>query len=260
MTRLRKPPVCFTLAQMRFNPVLDLGPHVPALQEAFRKAGYPDYEPNSQQSVEIHDGRNGGLEFKHRETVRHVFRNKDRTAAMILDSSALSYEVTDYHDFEQFTDAFLEALGIVHHQRSIEYWDRLGMRMLDAIQPATGESLEDYVVPQVLGLIELVADVEYQRSQSESLFTMSDDRSLLVRTIRTPDGIAAPHDLLPLRLEIASRFERSGETLMLDTDSFETKRCDYSPERVRKHLAELKQPITVAFKTVVTPHALETWA
>ena len=260
MARLSKPPVCFTLAQMRFNPVLDMNPHLSALQEAFRKAGYPDYEPSSQRSVEIRDGANGGLEFTQRETFRHVFRNKDRTAAMILDASALSYEVTDYHDFDEFTAVFLEALAIVHNQRAIEYWDRLGMRMLDAIQPLAGESIEDYVVPQVLGLINLVANVEHRRSQSESLFTLPGDRSLLIRTIRTSEGIAAPHDLVPLRLEIASRFERTGETLMLDTDSFDTKRYDYSPALVRKHLAELKQPIRVAFKTVVTPHALETWA
>ncbi len=258
-TRLSKAPVCFTLAQMRFNPVLVMEPFLPALQEAFREAGFPDYTQTKVQALEVVPSE-GGMAVREQAITRLVFRNKAQTAAFLLDPAALTYELTDYPVFEEFSDAFLRALEIVHRHRAIEYCDRLGMRMLDAVQTLEGEALEQYLVPQALGFTGLIGEgFEHQHALSESLFK-SDSRTLVVRAVRVPHGVAAPPDLMPLRLKLAKRFsEHQGETVMLDCDRFDEERVDFSAEVAEEKLAELKSALSFSFKALVTPHALKTW-
>lgn len=258
-TRLSNAPVCFTLAQMRFNPVLAMEPFLPALQEAFREAGFPDYSATKVQALEVSPGE-GGMAMREQAITRLIYRNKAQTAAFLLDPSALTYELTDYPVFEEFSDAFLRALEIVHRHRAIEYCDRLGMRMLDAVQPLDGESLEQYLVPQALGFVGLADNVlEHQQSVTESLFK-SGSRNLLVRTVRVSHGVAAPPDLAPFRLNLAKRFlANTGETVMLDCDSSDEERVDFSAQATRAELAELKSALSQCFKALVTSHALKTW-
>jgi uncharacterized protein (TIGR04255 family) len=258
-TKLSKAPVCFTLAQMRFNSVLVMEPFVPQLQEAFRKAGFPDYAPMTVKSLDISPS-GGAMEVREISATRLVFRNKAQTAAVLLDPGAMTYELTDYPVFEEFSQVFLDALEIVHRHRSIEYCDRIGMRMLDAVQPHEGETLDQYVVPQALGFTDIAGvSLEHQQSLTESLF-IRDGRTLLVRTARVPQGIVAPPDLAPLRLKLDERFvAHKGASVMLDCDSFSTGRVDYSVEAARTELAELKAALSKCFRALVTPYALRAW-
>jgi uncharacterized protein (TIGR04255 family) len=257
--RLSKAPVCFTLAQMRFNPVLVMEPFLPALQEAFREAGFPDYAQTKVPALEIAPSGEG-MVVREQAITRFVYRNKAQTAAFLLDPAALTYELTDYPVFEDFSDGFLRGLEIVHSHRALEYCDRLGMRMLDAVQPLEGETLEQYLVPQALGFIDLIGEaLEHQQALSESLFK-SGSRTLLVRTVRVLHGVAAPPDLGPLRLKLARRFsEYQAETVMLDCDSFDEERVDFSVQGAKEKLAELNSALSCSFKALVTPHALKTW-
>jgi len=259
-TRLSKAPVCFTLAQMRFNPVLVMEPFLPALQEAFREAGFPDYSETKVQALEVSPSEGGGMAVRDQAITRFVYRNKAQTAAFLLDPSALTYELTDYPVFEEFSDTFLRALEIIHRHRTIEYCDRLGMRMLDAVQPLSGELLDQYLVPQALGFIGLVGNtLEHQQTLTESVFR-NGSRTLLVRTVRIPEGIGAPPDLAPFRLKLAERFlAHTGETVMLDCDSFDEERVDFSTQATKAELAELKSALSQCFKALVTSHALTTW-
>lgn len=258
-TRLSNAPVCFTLAQMRFNPVLVMEPFLPRLQEAFREAGFPDYTPTKVQALEVSPVADG-MEFREQAVTRLVYRNRNQTAAILLDPGALTFELTDYPVFEEFSKTFLRALEIVNRHRTIEYCDRLGMRMLDAVQPLAGETLAQYLVPQALGFVGIVGDgLEHQQTLTESLFTR-DSRTLLVRTVRVPRGVAAPPDLAPFRLKLAKRFlMHEGESIMLDCDSFNTERVDFSTQAARIELAELKSALSRSFKALVTPHALKVW-
>jgi uncharacterized protein (TIGR04255 family) len=258
-TRLSKAPVCFTLAQMRFNPVLVMEPYLPSLQEAFRGAGFPDYAQSNVPALEVVPSE-GSMMVREQTITRLIYRNKAQTAAFLLDPGALTYELTDYPVFEEFSNTFFRALEIVHHHRAIEYCDRLGMRMLDAVQALDGERLDQYLVPQALGFVGLVGEaLEHQQTLTESLFK-SGSRTLLVRTVRVPHGVAAPPDLVPLRLKLAQRFlAHSSETVMLDCDSFYEERVDFSVPVAKAELSELKSALSRSFKALVTPHALKTW-
>jgi len=259
-TRLSNAPVCFTLAQMRFNPLLSMETLLPSLQEAFREAGFPDYVRTEVRALEV-STVSDGMKLEEKTITRLMYRNRTETAAILLDPGALTFELTDYPDFDAFSQTFLKALEIVHRRRPIEYCDRLGMRMLDAVQPDEGSTLEQYLVPQALGLGHVAADgLVHQQSLAESLFEHG-PCSLLVRAVRVSDGFVAPPDLAPLRLELRERFVAyRGETVMLDCDSSNSSRTDYSPEATKAELAELKAALSRSFKALVTPYAMEKWA
>lgn len=258
-TRLTNAPVCFTLAQMRFNPVV-MEPILPDLQEAFRRAGFPDYFLTEGRALEV-SASDSGMEVREQIVKRLVYRNKKKTAAIILDSASLTYELSAYSVFKDFLDAFLQALEIVHRHRAIEYWDRLGMRMLDAVQPVQGETLEQYLAPQALGFIGLGGDsLKFQQALTESVFN-DEGRTLVVRTLRVPLGIAFPPDLAPLRLPLDERFVgHQGPSAMLDCDSSILRRADFSPEDVKAEMAKLKSALSLSFKALVTPYSLQVWA
>lgn len=260
MGKLSKAPVFFTLAQMRFNPVLGMEPLLPALQDAFRKQGFPDYEISKMEGIEMSQGPDG-FSINQKSVVRHVFRNKTKTAAILLDPSALTYELTDYPVFVEFSETFCAALEVVNEHRAIEYYDRLGMRMVDAIQPSAGEELDQYVTPQALGLKSVLdSDAEHVQSLTESVFR-SGHQTLVVRTFRALNGIHVPPDLKPLKLNVNPRFsDYEGDALMLDSDSsLEIRRPDFSLDSVREELSSLKARLSSSFTSVVTPHALEAW-
>jgi uncharacterized protein (TIGR04255 family) len=259
-TRLSKAPVFFTLAQMRFNPMLAMEPLLAGLQEAFRLAGFPDYVRTEVRTLEVSTAPDG-VQLGEKTITRLMYRNKAETAAILLDPGALTFELTDYPDFGEFSGTFLKALEIVHQHRRIEYCDRLGMRMLDAVQPDEGSSLEQYLVPQAMGLGFLAPEgLEHQQTLTESLFEQG-PRALLVRAVRVPSGLAAPPDLAPFRLKLRQRFvDFRGETVMLDCDSSNSSRSDYSPEAAMSELAELKAALSRSFKALVTPYAMEKWA
>jgi uncharacterized protein (TIGR04255 family) len=259
-TRLSKAPVCFTLAQMRFNPVLAMDAFLPAVQDEFRTAGFPDYSVTPFQTLELSPNPEGGMRVRERTLDRHVFLNRAGTAALLLDPGALTYELSDYPVFDEFSATFLKALNTLHEHRTIEYSERLGMRMLDAVQPLEDETLDQYLVAQALGFQGLIdANLEHQQTLTESMFK-SDTRTLMVRSVRVSHGVAIPLDLAPLRLTMAKRFlTHQGETVMLDCDSFRDAREDFSLEAAATELRELKSALTQSFKTLVTPHALDVW-
>lgn len=260
-TRLSRAPVCFTLAQMRFNPMLTMEPLLPGLQEAFRLAGFPDYVQTEVRTLEVSTASDGTHQLSTTTITRLMYRNKGETAAILLDPGALTFELTDYPDFDAFSATFLKALEIVHQHRPIEYCDRLGIRMLDAVQADEGTSLEQYLVPQTMGLGFLAPEgLEHQQTLTESLFEQG-PRALLVRAVRVPNGLAVPPDLVPLRLKLRQRFvDFRGDTVMLDCDSSNSSRSDYSPEATMTELAELKAALSRSFKALVTPYAIEKWA
>lgn len=50
---LKKPPVYFTVAQVRFNALLKLADFLPAIQEGFRKDGFPAFATASNVALEF---------------------------------------------------------------------------------------------------------------------------------------------------------------------------------------------------------------
>jgi uncharacterized protein (TIGR04255 family) len=259
-TKMATPPIFFALIQVRFNTLMALENYANAIQETFRKQGFPDVQREVVATINLPIPSGNGGPPQLTQTPRYLFANMNRTAGFILEPSAISFQTNEYDVFETFSESFMAGLSAVHAAVDLNYSDRIGARYLDAIYPRDGESLNDYLTPSALGLTTKSNGGDLQYAFSESLFRKG-QLSVLARTIIQGGSVTIPADLAQTFLSVPERFAvKDGLHAILDTDSFLDHREPFSLDRVRVHLIDLHNEITAAFLATVTPKALEIWS
>jgi uncharacterized protein (TIGR04255 family) len=263
--KLNNPPVCLVLAQLKFNEVVSISESALAqLGDKFAGLGFVNFKRDNRNRVKVSFSTLEGSKVEQSEfTARFLFEDKTRTSSLVLDTNSLALETTLYQTSEAFFETFLRALNAVHEVRDINFCERLGMRMLDAIQAKKGKSLSDYVLQGLLGASQISSiGLPHRFTFSQSVFASPPD-ALIFKTMHSEEGIALPTDLADItqRLKFDKRFEaHHGETLMLDTDGVHEGRFDYSQHELQKHLQKLKLGITQVFRSVTTEWArTEAW-
>lgn len=259
--KMKNAPVYFTIAQVKFNPVLTLPTLIPAIQEYLRKKNYPDFR----KSAVITFNLMLNVESENPTPVPQAieqfsFSNVTNTEVFSLDQGSLSFQVTAYENFERFSAQLVEILDLVHRTvGGLSYVERIGVRYLDAIIPKEDETLDQYLIPEVLGLYgKLEGQVHHAFSETQ---IVDDDGSLVARTVIQHGKIGFPPDLQISGLGIAKPFsEYLGPHALLDTDASYLQRLSFDLVEVVKRLSRLHDKTSVAFRSAVTEHALSTWA
>ena len=259
--KMSNAPVYLTLAQVKFNQLLALDSYVPAIQEKFRKLGYPDVQKSVLQTFNLNVA---GLAEETRAvpvvpTAQYVFSNIDKTAGFILQQNALTFHVTDYDVFGTFSETLLQGLEFVNDSvGGLSFFDRIGIRYLDAIYPKEGETLSQYLIASVLGLVgKIEGEVGYSFFET---MTQVKSVKLVARTIFQPGKVGFPADLQPMIFVLPERFQTlDGWHATLDTDGFTEVRAAFDLKAIKARLLEIHDEIDKVFKTVVTPHAIEIW-
>jgi uncharacterized protein (TIGR04255 family) len=104
MTRqMKNAPVYFTIAQVRFNPILSLSTFVPGIQENFRKHGFADFKKAVTMTfnlVPLAGGESGNQMPPAQPVERYIFSDTENTQNFLLEQSALSFQSTKYEVFE----------------------------------------------------------------------------------------------------------------------------------------------------------------
>jgi uncharacterized protein (TIGR04255 family) len=256
--KLKNPPVYLTVAQVRFNSILKLADFVPAIQESFRKAAYPDYVPHVAVSLKL-DMEGGQVTPTPAHQQKHVLGNAAKTHSFTLDTNALTLYSTEYGQFESFSEEFLKGLARLHEVVGLAFIDRVGLRYLDRVVPLEGEELAQYLVAEALGLTARL-DGTLVHSLCETR-TDQDGIKLISRTVTLSSPLIFPPDLMPLLgVEVADRFKAyTGLNAVLDNDGAFEGREEYATESVRGHLDAIHKVIGAAFKSVVTPYARKKW-
>lgn len=254
---LKNPPVYFTVAQARFNPILKLADFLPTIQESFRQARFPDFAKHTTMAIKV-NLKDGQVTPTPEVQERYVFGNAAKTHSFILDANSLTLQSTDYGRFESFSDEFLKGLARVHEAVQLDYTERVGLRYLDRIVPLAEDNLREYLAAEALGLSAKLGGSPVH-SFCETL-TVVHGTKLVSRAITQSGPLAFPPDLMPLGLEVAERFKaHQGLHVILDNDGFFEGREAYSADTVRSHLDGIHEVIGTAFRSVATKYAFEKW-
>jgi len=262
-TKLKAAPVYFTLAQVRFNPILSLEAYAPQIQERLRKEGFPDAKKGVLATFNLNLNASPSSEGNPQQpplaqTTRFLFGNMERTSGFILDQGALSFQTTEYDVFETFLADFLKGLHAVNEAVSLSYTDRIGLRYLDAVFPKSGESVRDYLSASILGLTEKIDDT-IVHSFSETLIKR-ENVNVRSRVIIQDGEVGFPPDLQPLTLSLAERFRPlRGRHAIIDTDGWSESRDAFNVERIREQLTLIQSGIAKTFRASVTESALKAW-
>lgn len=255
---LKNPPVYFTVAQVRFNPLLKLSNFLPSIQEDLRKFGFPAFTVHNTIVLQfaVQGGQTVPQPVPHEQ---YLFANVEQTHCFVLSADSLTFQSTEYGTYEAFSQVFLEGLAMVHKQVSLAFTERVGLRYLDHVFPEGGESLSLYLAPEVQGLSSRLGGQPIH-SYSEALNAVGNVH-LRARVVIQNGGLGFPPDLVPQGMVVQPRFLQSqGMHAILDTDGSVEGRALFAFDAVYKHLASIHDVIGAAFRATVTDHALAVWS
>ncbi|WP_459199279.1 TIGR04255 family protein [Ralstonia pseudosolanacearum] len=261
--KLNNAPVYYTVAQVQFNPVLNLDGYIPAIQAKMREAHFPDFKHELIQRLVLpFGGMEPGQMAPPAVTPqsRYLFGDIAGSTQFLLETNALSFQTTNYHTFETFSESLLKGLGILDDALHLDFVERIGLRYLDAVQPSKeGESLKDFLVPEVLGL-SLRGEGQLQHSISETVVATQAGQ-LVSRVFIRHGHIGLPTELSTLAPSINPRLtQREGLHAIIDTDSSISHREVFELAKVGARLTALHEEIGKSFRAMVTDHALASWA
>jgi uncharacterized protein (TIGR04255 family) len=265
--RMNNAPVYFTIAQVRYNPILSLSTYIPALQEHFRKHGFPDFKRGVTMTLNLtpllQDQNAEGQPPTPVPVERYIFSNLENTKNLLIEQGSLAFQATEYDTFETFARNLLEALDLLNKTVGLSFIERIGVRYLDAVIPLAGETLNQYLIPEVMGLCgKLKGNI--QHSFSETL-TQGEDGSVISRTViqQGQNGqIGFPPDLLQsMGMKVPQRLMQvNGLHAIIDTDAFYVERTSFDLAEAKRKLMALHDRIGMSFRASVTEHALAVWA
>lgn len=257
-TPLKNPPVYLVLTQVQFNQLMVLEDHLKAIQESFRKAGYPDFVPHQFTFVRL-PGDEGGVPQPIQQDF-YQFGNQERTHAFLLNSYGLVLQSSSYGHFDAFRTSFLEGLERVHKIVKLNFIEKVGLRYLDRVMPASDETLDIYLQPAARGLPS-ISGAARQHAYMEALHQLGQIQ-LTSRVIIQADGkLTLPADIHTFNMRLEERFiDYHGPSATLDNDAFFSERESYGADQVDKRLQELHDVISDAFRSIVTNDALHRWS
>lgn len=261
--KLTNAPVYYTVAQVQFNPVLDLDGYVAAIQSKMREAHFPDYRKEVVQRLVLPFGGTGQGQMTPPTVTpqsRYLFGDIAGQTLFLLETNSFSLQTTAYDTFESFSETLVKGLTILHGALQLDFVERIGLRYLDAIQPTKdNESLRDFLVPEVLGLA-LRGEGQLQHSVSETSVTTVAGQ-LVSRVLIRHGHVGLPMELSGLAPTINPRFtQREGLHAIVDTDASISQREVFNLDKVASRLTALHDEIDKCFKATVTNHARASWA
>ncbi|HEN8800086.1 TIGR04255 family protein [Pseudomonas aeruginosa] len=271
-----KAPVYFTIGQVRHNPLLSLKSYLPAIQERMRKAGYPDFKSSQQMqfSFAAVTGSDDSQPFQPgvQQVESYTFSNLEGTQGFLMEPSALSFRCTEYETFPEFYAELERGLSILEEAvGGLAYFERLGLRYLDAVVPAEGETLQQYLAQEVWGTpasldLGQVYQFEgqpltYNHSFAESSATIPNIGQVVSRVIVQNSDLRFPPDLLPDPLKVSERFRGLNcQHATVDVDASFSDRLKYDSTEIRDRFQHLHDLVELFFNATVTDHARKAWS
>lgn len=257
--KLSHAPVFYTLAQVVFNPVLQIADFVPKIQDRLRREGFPDFRKELLRQLEVRQGEGEPPQISTQEgPTRWNFVNSNRVSGYVLQPNSFVYHTTAYETFEVFSKSLVDGLRLVHEEVSLAFIERIGVRYLDAVLPKKDETLAQYLKGSVLGLSSGIQG-QLLHSFTETA-TEATDGKLVSRVLITEGDLALPPDLFPLGLTLGERFSSiKARHAILDNDHYSTERFNFNLEQVAARLSASHTRISEAFRATVTDFALAAW-
>ena len=257
-------PLALVLCQVRFSPVRQMEQYIPAIQDVFRRTGFPIERAGKIHQVTFRPA--GGAPVQLTEQHRWEYRNKDETWSILLMQDTVILQTTAYTRFEDFVEQLQMAvhtvlaesehdvLGVVH---------RVGLRYIDVVRPSGDKDFRFYLRPGLHG----VPDEVFQPGQ-HLLHTESRGRTvvggnpatMVVRIVQNDQGSSLPPDLVDAAPSFSPRAEAGELVTLIDMDHFVEGNFDPDPDWVVARAYEMHDHIIETFHNhVVTEDAIKEW-
>lgn len=174
---LTKAPLSFVLCQVRFSPIPKMDEAM--ISEIFsrlRKAGFPDDVSGDIKQVIMQPG------MPPQEITGKIqeYRSADGSWAINIARDQIVLFTTNYGEYEEFWQKLQTTIHITSEvaELKLNLTKRIGMRMIDVINPTVGKTWRDYLKPHFAGL-------------SSKMFVEGSQFVYLESVAKTPQGVFA---------------------------------------------------------------------
>jgi len=258
---LSQQPLVLVLCQVKFSPVRQMADYIPAIQEEFRRHGYPLETAGKIQQLNITPA---GMQTTEQE--RWEYRTKDEQWSILVMQDAVVVQTTGYEKFEDYAKHLERAVGtvlrITEHE-NLGVVQRIGLRYVDLIRPREGEDYRYYLRPGLHGVQDDVFNPGTHRLHIESAgSTMvgDEDGMMVVRIVQNSEGFDLPPDLLGSAPKFTSRAKAEELATLVDMDHFIAGKFEPSVDWIIETVYRLHDHLVEAFhEHVITTEAVEVW-
>jgi uncharacterized protein (TIGR04255 family) len=256
--RMAKPPIFYTVAQIVFNPVLDMGDYVPKFHARIRK-DFPEFRHEELRKIQLNVADPASTEVMSSSAVpRWSFSNLRQTSGYVLRTDSIAFHTTAYETSAEFSAATARGISLVNDVIGLSYVDRVGFRTLDAIVPEGDQPLGSYLRSEVLGFREFLKG-ESTHNVTENVTTLSSGQ-LVSRLVTRSGPVGIPIDLFPISLKFKAQLEGPlGLHAVLDLDHSQQNRFEFDLDEIEQRVRLGKTALTEVFRSTVTPRALASW-
>lgn len=258
--KLAKAPVYYALVQVKFNPVALMPKFANELQDRLRKSGFPIFEIVQSHQIEFGDlTKNPDFTPNVTQTPNWFFTSEDKFSGYVLGTDFLTFQTTNYSTHAEFFASFCEGLTLLNELVGLGAISRVGIRYLDAVIPTDGESVNDYLHQQILGV-----DFGHPWSSGSWESVFKTDEGILVSKVYkiafAPLGF--PFDLQPRSVILHDRFppSESREHAVIDIDHYAEGTFPPNAAAISDLLEKLHFSLNRCFTAIATPHAFERWS
>ena len=258
---LTKQPLVLVLGQVRFSPVRKMADYIPAIQEEFRRHGFPIERAGKIQQLTITPA---GVQVAEQE--RWEYRTKDEQWSVTVLQDSVVLQSTAYERFEGFAERLERAVQTVlrkTEQDQLGLVHRVGLRYIDLVQPREGEDYRLYLRPGLHGVADEVFRGRSHRLHVEAVgrTTVGDiEGTMIIRVVQNDQGFDLPPDLISAAPKHEAR-ARPGELVTLvDLDHFIEGKFDPDAGWVVARSYEMHDHLVETFhEHVVSEKAIEVW-
>ena len=243
-------PLVLVLAQARFSFRPDMDSHIPGFRVACEKLGYPLFRPGRVRILNF--GASGSVETA--DAPRWDFLDKSQKWNVVVTPEFLLLQTTRYTDFKEFLRRWKDLLEAAN-ALAIHVVERLGLRYVDLVRPASGERLSEYLVPALSGW-DPDGRSGLQRTNHLAITTFdSTVGQMLVQvqaaTTPVPPDLESPH--------LKAAFPPGQGAFFVDFDHSTSVAMDFDPGIVAKATDSLQEIHDDLFFSVITEKAKHVW-
>jgi uncharacterized protein (TIGR04255 family) len=260
-TKMGNAPLYFTIAQVQFNPILNLDSYLPAIQAKMREMRFPDYQQEVMQEL-IFPFAAAGVQSVPTvaNKLRFKFGSVDGWESFLVEQNRISFQSTRYDTFKIFATTIMKGLSILHEIIHLDFVERFGLRYISAVQPVSKEeSLALYLTQEVSELAEKLGG-NLSHSISETMLRIPAGQ-LLSRLVIQNAGIGLPMELAGMTVKLPERITAyTGLHAIIDNDAFFDQRIAFDLDQIQARLIALHDAIEHAFNMAITDYAKVIWA
>ncbi len=251
---LGKPPLALVLAQVRMSPVEAMVEYIPAIQDRFRKAGFPEFRTRRLPGDLVWNGH----DLVEHHFLQWEFADVANTTSILVSSDAITVQTTAYKRFEDLEHTIATAFTTVHDIVQLAQAHRFGLRYVNVVRFGDDPRFAKWITPSLLGLPHLEG-ASRTGSFSETMLMSDSGSRLVTRCMALPGGMPIPADLLPCTLTFPFLIPLDEPFVILDSDHSRTQTADFDAQAATRSVGELHELLDLAFRSAVTEHALKSW-